>query len=81
MVYFIYLSFISLLTLRFVKAGHDCAVPVLAEDRVIKYDLLQQFNQLIWQVCGHEGLDCDGHLLWVLRLRQGRLHHLRCGKK
>lgn len=50
---------------------------MFAEHRVIKYDLLQQLNQLIGQVCSHEGLDCDGHLLRVLGLGQSRLHHLR----
>lgn len=56
------------------------AVPVLAEDRVIEDNLLQQLNQLVGQVCSHEGLDCDRHLLWVLGLRQRCLHHLRWDK-
>lgn len=51
--------------------------PVLAEDRVIQDDLLQQLDQLIGKVSSHEGLDCDRHFLWILSLRQGCLHHLQ----
>jgi len=54
---------------------------VFTEDGVVEYDLLQQFDQLVGQVRGHEGLDCDGHLLWILSLRQRGLHHLRKRKK
>lgn len=39
--------------------SHKPALPVLTEDRVIKHNFLQQFNQLIGQVCSHEGLYCD----------------------
>ena len=53
------------------------ASPVLTEDRVIQDDLLQEFDELVGQVSGHEGLDSDRDLLWVLGLRQGCLHHLR----
>ena len=35
------------------------AEPVFTEDGVIKHNLLQQFDELVGQVCGHEGLDCD----------------------
>ena len=52
--------------LRYLTSSES--VPVLAEDRVIENNLLQQLNQLVGQVCRHERLDGDGHFLWVLRL-------------
>lgn len=52
---------------------------MLAEDGVVEHDLLQELDQLVGKVCCHEGLDRDRHLLWVLGLRQSRLHHLRGG--
>lgn len=60
--------------------GNYSHSPVLAEDGVIQDDLLQQLDQLIGEVGSHEGLDCDRHFLWVLSLRQGRLHHLQAVK-
>ena len=52
-------------------------LPVFTEDRVVQHNLLQEFNEFVRQVSGHEGLDCDGHLLGVLSLRQSSLHHLQ----
>ena len=50
---------------------------MVSEDRVlIQHNLLQQFDQLIWQVSCHEGLDSHGHILWVLGLTEGSLDHL-----
>lgn len=42
--------------------------PVLTEDRVVQHNLLQKLNQLVGEVSGHEGLDSDGHFLWILGL-------------
>lgn len=53
--------------------------PVLAEDRVIQDNLLQELDELVGKVGGHEGLDCDRDLLWILGLRQGRLDNLQRG--
>jgi hypothetical protein len=51
--------------------------PVIPEDRVfIQDDLLEQLNELVWQVSRHEGLDRDGDILWVLGLAEGSLDHL-----
>lgn len=50
---------------------------MLAENGVIQYNLLKKLNQLIRQISSHEGFDCNGHLLRVLGLREGGLHHLR----
>lgn len=33
--------------------------PVLTEDRVIQDNLLQELNELVGKVSGHEGLDCN----------------------
>lgn len=52
---------------------------MLAEDRVIQHNLLQELDELVGKVSGHEGLDCDGHLLGILSLRQGRLDNLQEG--
>ena len=49
---------------------------MITEDGVINDDLLQQLNQLVGQVGGHEGLDGDGDVLGVLSLGQRRLDHL-----
>lgn len=51
--------------------------PVFAKDRVIQDNFLQKFDELIGEVCSHEGLDCDRHLLWILSLRQGCLDNLQ----
>lgn len=51
--------------------------PVLAKDRVIQYDLLQKLDEFIGEVGGHESLDCDRHLLWILGLGQGCLDNLQ----
>lgn len=51
--------------------------PVLTEDRVIQDNLLQELNELVGKVSGHEGLDCNGHFLWILGLRQGCLDNLQ----
>lgn len=50
--------------------------PVLAKDRVVQDNLLQKLDELIGKVSGHEGLDCDRHLLWILGLRQSCLDNL-----
>lgn len=55
--------------------------PVLAKDRVIQDNLLQELDQLIGKVGSHESLDCDGHFFWILSLRQGCLDHLERGTK
>lgn len=54
---------------------------MLAEDGVIQDNLLQELDELIGKVGGHEGLDRDRHLLGILRLRQGRLNDLPGRKK
>mmetsp|Transcript_10474 Transcript_10474/g.36145 ORF Transcript_10474/g.36145 Transcript_10474/m.36145 type:complete len:1393 (-) Transcript_10474:82-4260(-) len=51
-------------------------VGVATEGRVLEHNLLQQLDQLVWQVGGHEGLDADRDLLWVLALREGSGHDL-----
>lgn len=50
---------------------------MLTEDRVVQDDLLQELNELIGKVSGHEGLDCDRHFLWILGLRQSSLDNLQ----
>ena len=50
---------------------------MIPEDRVfIQDDLLEQFNELIWQISRHEGLDSDGDILRVLGLTEGSLDDL-----
>ena len=50
---------------------------MIPEDRVlIKDNLLQKLDELVWQVSRHEGLDSDRHILWVLCFTEGSLDHL-----
>ena len=51
-------------------------IPVVREHGVLQHNFLQQLNQLIGQVSGHEGLHGDGDVLGVLGLGQGGLDHL-----
>lgn len=41
---------------------------VIAECTVLQDDLLQEFDKLIGQVCGHESLDGSRDILWILTL-------------
>mmetsp|Transcript_13917 Transcript_13917/g.39577 ORF Transcript_13917/g.39577 Transcript_13917/m.39577 type:complete len:336 (-) Transcript_13917:2744-3751(-) len=52
-------------------------VDVGAELGRLQHDLLQQLDQFVLQVRVHEGTHRARHLLRVVRLRQGRLDHLR----
>lgn len=50
---------------------------MIPEDGVfIQHDLLEQLDELVWQVSRHEGLDCDRDILWVLGLTESSLDHL-----
>ena len=51
-------------------------LPVIRENWTLQDNLLQQLNQLVGQVGGHEGLDGDADVLRVLGLGQGGLDHL-----
>jgi hypothetical protein len=39
---------------------------MVGEDRVLKDDLLEELDQFIWQIGGHEGLHSHGDILGVL---------------
>ena len=54
----------------------NAPLPVITEDRILENNLLEQFDELIGKVGGHEGLNCHGDVFWVLGLREGRLHNL-----
>lgn len=63
---------------KVVSQGHTKRLsPVLTEDRVVQDDLLQELNELVGKVGGHEGLDRNRHFLWILRLRQSSLDNLQ----
>ena len=51
-------------------------VAVLGEQRVVKNDLLQELDEFVGQVGGHEGLDGGRHLIRVLCLAQCGLDNL-----
>ena len=52
--------------------------PMVSEDGVlVQYNLLQQFNEFIGKIRGHEGLHSDRHVVWVGCLIESCLHHLR----
>jgi hypothetical protein len=39
---------------------------MVGEDRVLKDDLLEELDEFIWQIGGHEGLHSHGDILGVL---------------
>ena len=50
---------------------------MIPEDGVfIQDNLLEQLNELIWQIGRHEGLDRHGDILWILGLTEGSLDDL-----
>ena len=50
---------------------------MIPEDGVfIQDNLLEQLNELIWQIGRHEGLDRHGYILWILGLAEGSLDDL-----
>lgn len=50
---------------------------MIPEDGVfIQHNLLEQLDELIWQVSRHEGLDRDRDILWILGLTESSLDHL-----
>ena len=49
---------------------------MITEYRALQDNLLEQLDELIGQVCGHERLDGHGDILRVLRFGQGGLDDL-----
>ena len=43
---------------------------------LIQDNLLEQLNELVWQISCHEGLDGHGDILRVLGLAESGLYHL-----
>ena len=53
---------------------------MLREGGIVEHNLLEQFDQLVGQIGGHECLDSGGDVLGVLRLGKCGLHHLKTTK-
>ena len=52
-------------------------LPEVSEQRIlIQHNLLQQLDQLVWQVGSHEGLHSLRHILGILSLGESCLDHL-----
>ena len=56
--------------------SYSLYLPVIRENWTLEDNLLQQLDQLVGEVGGHEGLDGDADVLRVLGLGQGGLDHL-----
>ena len=51
-------------------------IPVVAEDGVVEDNLLQQLDELVGEIGGHEGLHSDGDVFGILGLGERSLHNL-----